>query len=143
MSKIKLNNIQDFEKLLTELKEDEGTELSFQNEESPTSFPCLVVHHYSNDTDIGSTYLIEFIYPTDFNILTKEEQIEKEKELLETLKEESLKMLDRLKNNGDHPHLDFQRAKEVIGRIFFNEMDYLNRDSDDYYGLYMDYYFKV
>jgi hypothetical protein len=142
MTKIKLNNTQDFKNLLTELKEDEGSQLSFQAEETPISFPCMAIHHYSNDTDIGSSYMIEFIYPTDFNVMTKEEQIEKERELLETLREQSLIMLERLKNNGNHPHIDFQRAKEVIGRIFFNELDYINRETDDYYELYMDYYFK-
>ena len=142
MSKIKLNNSRDFENLITELKEDEGTELSFQAEETPTSFPCMAIHHYSNDADIGSSYMIEFIYTTDFNVMTKDEQIEKETELLETLEEESLKMLERLKNNGQHPNIDFQRAKEVIGRIFFNELDYLNREADEYYELYMDYYYK-
>jgi hypothetical protein len=74
--------------------------------------------------------------------MTKEQQLEKERELLETLQVESLKMLERLKNNGLHPQIDFQRAKEVIGRIFHNELDYLDRDADDYYDLYMDYYFK-
>ena len=74
--------------------------------------------------------------------MTKEQQLEKERELLETLQEESLKMLERLKNNGLHPQIDFQRAKEVIDRIFHNELDYLDRDADDYYDLYMDYYFK-
>jgi hypothetical protein len=142
MTKIKLCNSQDFENLLIQLKEDDGTELSFQAEETPTSFPCMAIHHYSNDTDIGSSYMIEFIYTTDFNVMTKDEQIEKETELLETLEEESLKMLERLKNNGNHPQLDFQRAKEVIGRIFFNELDYLNREADEYYELYMDYYYK-
>lgn len=142
MSKIKLNTTQDFENLLTELKEDEGTQLSFQAEEVPISFPCIAIHHYANDSDIGSSYMIEFIYPTDFNVMTKDEQIEKETELLKMLEEESQKMLIRLKNNGQYPHIDFRRAKEVIGRIFFNELDYLNRDADDYYDLYMDYYFK-
>jgi hypothetical protein len=74
--------------------------------------------------------------------MTKEQQLEKERELLEILEGESQKMLVRLKNNGDHPQIDFQRAKEVIGRIFHNELDYLDRDADDYYELYMDYYFK-
>jgi hypothetical protein len=75
--------------------------------------------------------------------MTKEEQLERERELLETLEEQSLLMLERLKNNGQHPNLDYQRAKEVIGRIFHNELDYLDRDSDDYYDLYMDYYYNI
>jgi hypothetical protein len=74
--------------------------------------------------------------------MTKEQQLKKERELLEILEEQSQKMLERLKNNGLHPQIDFQRAKEVIGRIFYNELDYLERDADDYYDLYMDYYFK-
>lgn len=74
--------------------------------------------------------------------MTKEQQLEKERELLVILEEESLKMLVRLKNNGMHSTIDFQRTKEVIGRIFHNELDYLDRDADDYYDLYMDYYFK-
>lgn len=74
--------------------------------------------------------------------MTKEQHIEKERELLEILQDQSLKMLERLKNNGQHPQIDYQRAKEIIGRIFYNELDYLERDADDYYDLYMDYYFK-
>ena len=74
--------------------------------------------------------------------MTKEQLLEKERELLEILEEESLKMLVRLKNNGQHTQIDFQRAKDVFGRIFHNEIDYLDRDPDDYYDLYMDYYFK-
>ena len=74
--------------------------------------------------------------------MTKEQLLEKERELLEILEEETLKMLVRLKNNGQHTQIDFQRAKDVIGRIFHNELDYLDRDADDYYDLYMDYYFK-
>jgi hypothetical protein len=74
--------------------------------------------------------------------MTKEQQLEKERELLETLREQSLIMLERLKNNGQHPQIDYQRAKEIIGRIFHNELDYLDRDADDYYDLYIDYYFK-
>ena len=74
--------------------------------------------------------------------MTKEQLLEKERELLVILEEESLKMLVRLKNNGQHTQIDFQRAKDVIGRIFHNELDYLDRDADDYYDLYMDYYFK-
>jgi len=67
MTKIKLNNYMDFENLKTELKEDEGTELSFESEETPGSYPCLAVHYYADDNDFGSLYSIEFIYPSDFN----------------------------------------------------------------------------
>ena len=74
--------------------------------------------------------------------MTKEQQLEKERELLEILEEESLKMLVRLKNNGLHSNIDFQRAKDVIGRIFNNELDYFDRETDDYYNLYINYYYK-
>ncbi len=74
--------------------------------------------------------------------MTKKQQLEKERELLETLQEQSLKMLERLKNNGEHKYIDFQRAKDVIGRIFNNELDYFDRETDDYYELYIDYYYK-
>ncbi len=70
--------------------------------------------------------------------MTKEQHLEKERELLVILEEESQKMLVRLKNNGQHGAIDFQRAKEVIGRIFHNELDYLHRDADDYYELYIE-----
>lgn len=73
---------------------------------------------------------------------TKEQQLEKERELLEILEEESLKMLVRLKNNGLHSNIDFQRAKDVIGRIFNNELDYFDRETDDYYEMYIDYYYN-
>lgn len=67
MAKIKLNKTSDFEKLKIELKEDEGTELSFQDEETPTSYPCIAIHHYSYDVDFGNIYNIEFVYFNDFH----------------------------------------------------------------------------
>jgi hypothetical protein len=74
--------------------------------------------------------------------MTKKLQLEKERELLETLQEQSLKMLERLKNNGEHKHIDLHRAKDVIGRIFHNELDYFDRETDDYYEMYINYYYK-
>ena len=71
MAKIKLNKTSDFEKLKIELKEDEGTELSFQDEEMPTSYPCIAIHHYSYDVDFGSIYNIEFVYFNDFHSCLK------------------------------------------------------------------------
>jgi hypothetical protein len=67
MTKIKLNNYMDFENLKIELTEDEGNELSFQEEETPTSYPCIAIHHYSDDVDFGSVYHIEFVYFQDFH----------------------------------------------------------------------------
>ena len=67
MTKIKLNNYMDFENLKIELNEDQEAELSFQNDEIPTSYPCIAVHYYTDDTDFGSLYSIEFVYPSDFN----------------------------------------------------------------------------
>ena len=67
MTKIKLNNYMDFENLKIELIEDEGNELSFQEEETPTSYPCIAIHHYSDDVDFGSVYHIEFVYFQDFH----------------------------------------------------------------------------
>jgi hypothetical protein len=60
MAKIKLNKTSDFEKLKIELREDEGNEFSFQDEEKPTSYPCIAIHHYY--VDFGSLYNIEFVY---------------------------------------------------------------------------------
>ena len=74
--------------------------------------------------------------------MTKIQQLEKERLLLETLQEQSLNMLERLKNNGEHNNIDFNRAKDVIGRIFNNELDYFDRETDDYYNLYINYYYK-
>lgn len=74
--------------------------------------------------------------------MTKIKQLEKERLLLETLQEKSLNMLERLKNNGEHNNIDFHRAKDVIGRIFNNELDYFDRETDDYYNLYINYYYK-
>jgi hypothetical protein len=71
-------------------------------------------------------------------IMTKEQQLEKERELLEMLEEQSLKMLIQLNNNGQHPEIDFQRAKEIIETIYFGELEYLNRNSDDYYDTYLE-----
>jgi hypothetical protein len=74
--------------------------------------------------------------------MTKEQLLEKEEIMLIELKDQTLKMLERVKNNNEKPDFDFERAKHVIGRIFHNELDYLTREPDDYYELYMDYYFK-
>jgi hypothetical protein len=141
MTKIKLCNSRDFENLLIQLKEDDGTELSFQNEENPTSFPCLAVHHYSDDSDLGNTYIIEFIYLTDFNVMTKEEQIEAEFILLDILKNESLKMLERVENNKTYPNLDFKRAKEVIQRTYEDKLFELKRGTEEYYKDFISYYY--
>jgi hypothetical protein len=67
MTKVKITNQQDLDSLLNELKHEKDSEISFQNEESPESFPCILIHHYSDDTDFGSLYNIEFVYPSDFN----------------------------------------------------------------------------
>jgi len=74
--------------------------------------------------------------------MIKIQQLEKERHLLETLQVQSLNMLERLKNNSEHNHIDFHRAKDVIGRIFKNELDYFDRETDDYYELYINYYYK-
>ena len=74
--------------------------------------------------------------------MTKIQQLEKERHLLETLQVQSLNRLERLKNNGEHNNIDFNRAKDVIGRIFNNELDYFDRETDDYYNLYINYYYK-
>lgn len=74
--------------------------------------------------------------------MTKIQQLEKERHLLETLQVQSLNRLERLKNNGEHKYIDFHRAKDVIGRIFNNELDYFDRETDDYYNLYINYYYK-
>ncbi len=67
MAKIKLNNYSDFENLKIELSEDDGAEFSFQNEETPASYPCMAVQYYADDSHLGSLYSIEFVYPSDFN----------------------------------------------------------------------------
>ena len=74
--------------------------------------------------------------------MTKKQQLEKERELLVTLQEHSLKMFERLKNNKEHEHLDFERAKYIISRLFHNELDYLDREADDYYELYVENYYN-
>lgn len=74
--------------------------------------------------------------------MTKIQQLEKERHLLETLQVQSLIMLERLKNNGEHNNIDFNRAKDVIGRIFNNELDYFDKETDDYYSLCINYYYK-
>jgi hypothetical protein len=71
MTKIKLKNKKDLEDLIKELNEDDGTELSFQSEEIPTSYPCIAIHHYSDDVDFGSMYYIEFVYFNDFHSCLK------------------------------------------------------------------------
>jgi hypothetical protein len=71
MTKVKLKNKKDFEDLIKELNEDDGTEVSFQSEEIPTSYPCIAIHHYSDDVDFGSVYNIEFVYFNDFHSCLK------------------------------------------------------------------------
>jgi hypothetical protein len=48
------------------LTEKESTELSFEHEETPKSFPCILIHHHSDDVDFGSVYDIAFVYGSDF-----------------------------------------------------------------------------
>lgn len=74
--------------------------------------------------------------------MTKKELLHTEKQMLEELQDQALRMLERLKNSNEKPEFDFDRAKHLVGRIFHNELDYLSREPDDYYELYMDYYFK-
>ncbi|MBK6525182.1 MAG: hypothetical protein IPG07_06240 [Crocinitomicaceae bacterium] len=66
MTKLKLTNIQDFENLLYELKNEEGAELTFESEETPKLFPCMVIYNHSHDVDFGSVYDIAFVYGSDF-----------------------------------------------------------------------------
>ena len=68
MTKIKLTTKQDFDTLLLELNEDTDTEVNFENENIPLSFPCIAVHHYADDSDFGSCYDVTFVYPSDFNL---------------------------------------------------------------------------
>ena len=70
------------------------------------------------------------------------EMIEKEEQLLEELKDLSLRMLERVKKSNEKPGFDFKKAREVIERMFYNELDYLIRESDDYYELYLEDDFK-
>ena len=72
----------------------------------------------------------------------KNELLKKEEQLLIDLREQSLRMLEKLKANNQNPDFDFERAYYVIQRIFHNELDYLNREPDDYYELYMDAYYS-
>jgi hypothetical protein len=72
----------------------------------------------------------------------KNELLKKEEQLLIDLREQSLRMLEKLKANNQNPDFDFDRARYVIQRIFHNELDYLNREPDDYYELYMDTYYS-
>ncbi len=67
MTKVKLKNKKDLEDLIKQLSEDEGVELSFQSVKHPTSYPCIAIHHYSEDVDFGSYFSIEFVYFTDFH----------------------------------------------------------------------------
>ncbi len=67
MTKVKLNNKKDFEDLINELNQDEEAELSFRGDNIPTSYPCIAIHHYSEDVDFGSVYSIEFVYFNDFH----------------------------------------------------------------------------
>lgn len=74
--------------------------------------------------------------------MKRDEVIEKEEQLLEELRDLSLRMLERVKKSNEKPDLDFKKAREVIERLFYNELDYLIRESDDYYELYLEDDFK-
>ena len=65
-----------------------------------------------------------------------------ELKLLIILEEESLKMLIKLQNNNQIDKVQFERAREIVKRIYYNEKDYLEKEPEDYYELYMDYYYK-
>ncbi len=65
-----------------------------------------------------------------------------ELKLLNILEEESLKILIRLQNNNQIDKVQFERAREIVKRIYYNEKDYMEKEPEDYYELYMDYYFK-
>jgi hypothetical protein len=66
MTKVKLKNKKDLEDLIKQLSEDEGVELSFESMKTPTSYPCIAIHHYSEDVDFGSFFSIEFVCLDDF-----------------------------------------------------------------------------
>jgi len=66
MTKLKLENKSEFESLLNELKEDE-IDITFKEESSPLSYPCIAIHLFVNDVDCGNFYNIAFVYPKDFN----------------------------------------------------------------------------
>jgi hypothetical protein len=73
----------------------------------------------------------------------KETHLANESVLLNILEVESLKMLERLKNNSLLDQVQFERTKEIIKRIYYNEKDYLEKEPDDYYDLYMEYYYDI
>ncbi len=72
----------------------------------------------------------------------KSELLKKEEQILTDLREQSLRMLERLHASKEKPDFDFERARYVILRLFHNELDYLNREPNDYYDLYMDIYYS-
>ena len=74
--------------------------------------------------------------------MTKEQLLKKEELLLTELQQQTLQMLEKVKNNREKPDFDFERAKYVIQRIFHNELCYLNREPNDYYDLYLDNYYN-
>ena len=65
-----------------------------------------------------------------------------ELKLLNILEEESLKMLLKLQNNNQIDKVQFERSREIVKRIYYNEKDYMEKEPEDYYELYMEYYFK-
>ena len=72
----------------------------------------------------------------------KSELLKKDEQILIELREQSLRMLERLQASKEKPDFDFERARYVILRLFHNELDYLNREPNDYYDLYMDIYYS-
>lgn len=63
MSKSKLNNIQDFEKLIAELKVEAEISCEFT---APASYPCMAVYNFNDDVEFGGIYNLDIVYPSDF-----------------------------------------------------------------------------
>lgn len=55
-----------------------------------------------------------------------------ELKLLNILEEESLKMLLKLQNNNQIDKVQFERSREIVKRIYYNEKDYMEKEPEDY-----------
>jgi hypothetical protein len=72
----------------------------------------------------------------------KQELLQQEKSIILILRTETQIMLDMLQLSCKFPGMDYNRAKELVARIFDNELDYLMREPSYYYELYFEEYHK-
>lgn len=70
--------------------------------------------------------------------MKKKQQLKIDEVLIEELRDLTLGILEHLKVRNQKPDFDFERAEEIINRIFHNELDYLATEPDNYFEIYLN-----